>query len=279
MILAVLSGKGGAGKTFVSVNLAVTAGRATYIDCDVEEPNGRLFLKPKDIKEKPVSSKIPEFDAEKCSGCRKCVDFCQFNALVYVGNRPVVFPEVCHSCGGCAIVCPSGAVKETERQVGTVETGWHGNVRVVTGILNPGEASAVPVIKSALETGCTAEELTVLDCPPGSGCSVLESVSSADYCILVAEPTAFGLHNFQMVAELVRLMRKPWGVVINREDGAYPPLEEFCMRNAIPILGRIPYSKKLAGLCAAGQIACTSDEETGHLFARLLYAVREEAET
>lgn len=278
MKIAVLSGKGGAGKTFVSVNLAAAAGRASYIDCDVEEPNGRLFLRPRDVQQTPVYSMIPEFDTGRCSGCRECVDFCRFNALVYVGERPMVFPEVCHSCGGCTLVCPTGAVREAKRPVGTVETGQYGDVRVVTGILNPGEVSAVPVIKAALKAGCSDEELTIIDCPPGSGCSVLESVSQADYCILVAEPTAFGLHNFQMVAELVQILKKPWGVVINKEEGVYPPLEEFCARNAAPVLARIPYSQKLAGLVADGQLACSRDNETGKLFARLLYAVREEAE-
>lgn len=278
MKIAVLSGKGGTGKTFVSVNLAALAGRASYIDCDVEEPNGRLFLRPGDVQQAPVYSMIPEFDADRCTGCRKCVEICRFNALVYVGERPIVFPEVCHSCGGCVLACPTGAVREAKRPVGTVETGWYGDVQVVTGILNPGEVSAVPVIKAALKAGRSKEDLTVIDCPPGSGCSVLESVSRAGYCILVAEPTAFGLHNFQMVAELVQLLKKPWGVVINKEDGTYPPLEEFCTRNAVPVLARIPYSKKLAGLAAAGQIASTHDNETGKLFAQLLYAVREEAE-
>ena len=278
MKLAVLSGKGGTGKTFVSVNLAVAAGNATYIDCDVEEPNGRLFLKPEGLTLETVTTRLPCFDAEKCTGCRKCVDFCRFNALVYVKNKPMVFPEVCHSCGGCALVCPSGAVSEAEKPVGVVECGNSGEVRVVTGCMNLGEASGIPVIKAALSHAGAEGDLTVIDCPPGSACPVMESVQCADYCLLVAEPTAFGLHNFEMVYELVSLLRKPCGVVINKSDGEYIALENFCRKHSVPMLRRIPYSEKLARLTADGQIAALIDSEYEVLFRSLLADIRKEAQ-
>lgn len=277
MRVAVLSGKGGTGKTFVSVNLAATAGNAVYIDCDVEEPNGRLFLKPTHTGESPVCTLIPEFDAAKCTGCRKCVEFCRYNALVFVREKPMVFTEVCHSCGGCALVCPEGAVFEKPHPVGVIEEGAAGNVRVVTGIMNTGEASAVPVIKAALRAGADTEELTVIDCPPGSGCPVMESVMDADYCILVTEPTAFGFHNLQMVHKLVTLLKKPCGVVVNKAEEAYAPLEEFCAAHGTPVLLRIPYRAELARLGATGQIAAGQDEETASLFRELLTAVQREA--
>ncbi len=198
MKIACLSGKGGAGKTLVAVNLAAAAGRGTYIDCDVEEPNGRLFLKPRDIQEQAVCALLPAFDADACTGCRACVDFCRFHALMYLRQAPVVFPEVCHSCGGCALVCPAGAVSEVPKPVGKLEIGTSGDLRVVTGVLNPGEASGVPVIREALRQ---AQGLTVIDCPPGSACSVMESIMDVDYCLQVAEPTAFGFHNFRMVCQ------------------------------------------------------------------------------
>lgn len=276
MRIAVLSGKGGTGKTFVSINLAVAAQSATYIDCDVEEPNGHLFLKPEPIQVTPVHTLLPDFDAERCNGCRKCVDFCRFNALAFIKGRPKVFPEICHSCGGCFTVCPVGAVTERKHSVGRVEHGAYGNVSVVTGVLNLGEASAVPVIRAALALGFTGEGLTIIDCPPGSGCPVLESVSASDACVLVAEPTAFGLHNLQMIVEMVRLLHKPCGVVINKMEAPYEPLEAFCRQTGIAVLCRIPYSETLARLNAAAQIACEQDESSRVLFNMLLRRVEAE---
>jgi len=273
MRVAVLSGKGGTGKTFVSVNLAAAAKKAFYIDCDVEEPNGRLYWKPKVEKETPVSVLVPVFDDQKCSGCRTCVEFCHFHALAFVKNSPMVFHEVCHSCGGCALVCPERAVSEIPRSVGAVEEGVSSGVRVVTGILNTGEASAVPVIKETLRASGKTE-LTVIDCPPGSGCPVMESVKFADCCLLVAEPTAFGFHNFKMVHRLAALLHKPCGVVINKGDAPYAPLEEYCAAQNLPVLLRIPYTERLAALGAAGEIAVERDAELAQAFKGLLSAVK-----
>ncbi|MDD3393107.1 MAG: 4Fe-4S dicluster domain-containing protein [Clostridia bacterium] len=276
MKIAVLSGKGGTGKTFVSVNLAVTAKKATYIDCDVEEPNGRLFFKPQNIKTEEVDTLLPAVIAEKCIGCRKCVDACRFNALSFIKNKPHVFPEVCHSCGACALVCPSGAIVEIKRPIGVVESGVYEQVQVITGVLNVGEASGVPVIRSALETKTDEENITVIDCPPGSACTVMESVQSADFCILVVEATAFGFHNFKMVYELVSLLEKPCGVVINKADQAYAKLESFCQEKNISVLCRIPYREKLAQIGAKAGIACQEDEETKEQFSLLLKTIKQE---
>ena len=145
MKIAVLSGNGGAGKTFVSVNLAAAAGRAVYIDCDVEEPNGRLFLKPENLQRETVTRMLPQFDKDKCVGCRKCVDFCRFHALAFVKKKPMLFEEVCHSCGGCQMVCPAEAVSWRQHPVGAVEIGTRDEITVITGELNIGEASGIPV--------------------------------------------------------------------------------------------------------------------------------------
>ena len=267
MKIACLSGKGGAGKTLTAVNLAAAAGRATYIDCDVEEPNGRLFWKPEQVRSRPVCTLLPEFDPEKCTGCKACVEICRFHALIYIREKPMVFSEVCHSCGGCALVCPTGAVTERPRPIGKLEIGLSGQVRVVTGILEPGEASGVPVIRAALEE---AEGLTVIDCPPGSACGVMESIMNADYCLLVAEPTAFGFHNVQMVYELVSLLGKRCGVVINKEERPYEPLETFCREQELPILARIPYDPEIAALAAGGEIVSRKSERLRALFSGIL---------
>lgn len=267
MKIACLSGKGGAGKTLTAVNLAAAAGNAVYIDCDVEEPNGRLFLKPQSIEKVTVSTLLPEFDAKRCTGCKKCVEFCRFHALMYIKEKPMVFPEVCHSCGGCVLVCPDGAVSEKPKPVGTLEIGQSGAIRVVTGILNPGEASGVPVIREALRQ---QGDVIIIDCPPGSACSVMESVMDADFCVLVAEPTAFGFHNFRMVHELVTLLGKKCGVVINKQETPYEPLEQFCEEQDLPILARIPYRPEVAALVSEGALVFEKDEQMKKLFTDLL---------
>lgn len=270
MKIAVLSGKGGAGKTLTAVNLAAAAGQAVYIDCDVEEPNGRLFLKPQDVRATEVTTALPEFDPEKCTGCRTCVDFCRFHALVYIKDKPKVFAEVCHSCGGCSLVCPDQAVTEREKVIGRVETGHHGETRVVTGILNLGEASGVPVIQEALKEAEGQNVPVLIDCPPGSACPVVESISDADFCILVAEPTAFGFHNFCMVHELAALLGKPCGVVINKWEGLYEPLEEYCKEKKLPILLRIPYEERIAEIVSSGKILVEEVPEYRKIFQELL---------
>jgi len=273
MKIAVLSGKGGAGKTFAAVNLAATTPRAVYIDCDVEEPNGHLFFKPQNVTEKPVHRLLPQFDSTLCNGCRQCVDFCHFNALVYIKEKPTVFSEICHSCGGCLLLCPQKAVSEVEYPVGILQKGTHEQVEVITGVLNLGEASAVPVISAALAENKGTEFLTVIDCPPGSSCSVMESISEADYCLLVVEPTAFGFHNFRMVHELVTLLGKPCGVMMNKLDNPYLPLEEFCQKNNLPVLLRMPYGENIAQATADGKILVEIDEQAKRLFQDLLQQI------
>lgn len=270
MKIAVLSGKGGAGKTFTAVNLAAAAEKSVYIDCDVEEPNGHLFFKPQEIQKEKVTTKLPEFDPEKCNGCKACVEFCKFHALIYIKEKPKVFQEVCHACGGCSLVCPNQAVREKERQVGMLEMGSHGEVQVITGILNLGEASAVPVIKKALQKGNSKEKNIIIDCPPGSACSVMESIEDADYCLLVAEPTAFGFHNFCMVHELAGILGKPCGVVINKYEEVYEPLEEYCRKHELPVLLRIPYEEEIASAVSKGMILSEQSPEYKAKFQALL---------
>jgi len=279
MRIAVLSGKGGTGKTLVSVNLAAVSRESIYLDCDVEEPNGHLFFKPEGIQEEEISVKIPKVDNELCNGCRKCVDFCKFNALAYIKNKMIVFDEVCHSCGGCILVCPQKAVTEKEKVIGKVQKGASEQVAIYTGILNTGEASGIPIIKKLLsEENAQASKQIIIDCPPGSACIVMESIKDADYCILVAEPTLFGVHNLNMVYDLVKLFNKPFGVVLNKCLEEENPAEKFCLENSIKILGRIPFDNELGTLNSNAEIAVNKDEKYRELFSSLLNTVTKEVQ-
>jgi MinD superfamily P-loop ATPase len=277
MKLAVLSGKGGTGKTLVSVNLAAVAKDSVYVDCDVEEPNGHLFFKPTEIETKTVAIKIPVVDEDLCLGCRKCVDFCKFNALAAIVNKLLVFDDICHSCGGCIMLCPSKALTEKDKVIGEIKTGISEEVKVISGILNTGEASGIPIIKELMKKSADEKRITLIDCPPGSACIVMESILDADYCILVAEPTIFGLHNLQLVLELVKLFNKPYGVVINKCMKSENLIETFCIANKIKVLSKIPFESDLGAINSDGEIAAKSEKYNG-LFSELLEAVVKEAE-
>lgn len=279
MRIAVLSGKGGTGKTLVSVNLAAAAKTSTYIDCDVEEPNGYLFFKPEGIQEEEISVRIPKVNNDKCNGCRKCVDFCNFNALAYIKDKLIVFEDVCHSCGGCIILCPERALTEKEKVIGKIQKGSSGQVEIYTGILDTGEASGIPIIKNLLvDRKPKGDIMTFIDCPPGSACIVMESIKDADYCILVAEPTLFGVHNLNMVYELVKLFGKPLGVVLNKCHESENPAEKFCLEKDIKILCRIPFDRELGMLNSNAEIAVNKNEKYKELFSSLLNTVTKEVQ-
>lgn len=276
MKIAVLSGKGGTGKTLVSVNLASVAKKSTYIDCDVEEPNGHLFFKPSNIKSNNVSIWIPFVEEKLCNGCRKCVDFCKFNAMAYIKNHVYIFDEICHSCGGCVLLCPNKALSEQGKKIGEIYRGVSENVTVITGMLNTGEASGIPIIEAILKDTIHASEYTFIDCPPGSACIVMESIKDADYCILVAEPTLFGVHNLGMVWELVKLFNKPHGVILNKCLEEPNPAEDYCIENKIKILGKINFEHELGTLNSNAYIAARENSTYQDLFFNLLQTITQE---
>ncbi len=279
MMVAVLSGKGGTGKTLVSVNLAAVAEKSIYIDCDVEEPNGHLFFKPENVKEEEVSVKIPVVDEGLCNGCRRCVDFCQFNALSYVKDKLIIFEDICHSCGGCVLLCPEKALTEKDKVIGKIQKGISDNVYVNTGILNTGEISGVPIISKLLDDNKGVSDVPIfIDCPPGSACVVMDSIKDADYCILVAEPTLFGVHNLNMVYELVQVFKKPFGVVLNKCLEGENPAEKFCLERDIKILGRIPFDNELGALNSNAKIVVRESEKYRKMFSSLLETVTEEVQ-
>lgn len=281
MKIAVLSGKGGTGKTLVSVNLAVAAQKSLYMDCDVEEPNGYLFFKPQNVTEERVQVKMPEVDQNLCDGCRKCVEFCEFNALAHIHNKLLVFEEVCHSCGGCILLCPQKALTERDKEIGHIEIGKYEEVSVMTGVLNMGEASGVPIIKQMLELAKESrfeQEVEVIDCPPGSACIVMESIKDADFCVLVGEPTRFGAHNLEMVHDLVKVFNKPHAVVLNKCLPGSNPSEEFCINKRIPILGKIPFDYEIGKLNSNGEILVKHSGDYQAFFEKILEQIAKEVE-
>lgn len=279
MRVAVLSGKGGTGKTLVSVNLAAVAKKSIYIDCDVEEPNGHLFFKPSNMHKENVAIKVPTVEYNLCTGCRKCVEFCKFNSLAYIKDKLIVFEEICHSCGGCIMLCPEGALTEKEKVIGEVQKGVSSQVTVNTGVLNTGEASGVPIIKKLLNDNKNVTDAPIfIDCPPGSACVVMESIVDADFCILVAEPTVFGVHNLEMVYELVGLFKKPFGVVLNKCLEEENPAEKFCLENKIKILCSIPFDKELGDINSNAEIAIEKSHRYKEIFSSLLKAVTKEVQ-
>lgn len=275
MNIAVLSGKGGTGKTFISTNFANTIPNSTYLDCDVEEPNGRIFFNAKDeMKTETVYRMIPSIDKDKCNGCRACTEFCQFSALAFFGDSPMLFPEVCHSCGGCEKVCPTGAITEVKSSVGIVEVNKVADLKIVSGLLNIGEASSIPVINRVLSE---IENTSIIDCPPGSACSTMESIKKADYCVLVTEPTIFGLHNLKMIVELVQLFKIPFGFVINKvEDPNNTMIEDYVKTLGKEVLIKVPFTKEIANKVASGMLISDSDSDLRDLFKSLLNKITEE---
>lgn len=277
MRIAVLSGKGGTGKTLLSVNLAAVAGEANYLDCDVEEPNGHLFFKPENVERSTITMEVPLVDQEKCIGCKKCVEFCKFNALAYT-NKLIVFEDICHSCGGCILLCPEDALREKDKLIGHIERGKSGDVNVFSGILKPGEPAGTPIIEGLLKKVEDTDLTTIIDCPPGSACIVMDSIKDADYCVLVAEPTLFGSHNLNMVYELVKLFNKPFGVVLNKVVEGENPSKDFCIENSIQILEEIPYDNHLGSLNSNSFIVAREEDKYREIFSNLLDTIAKEVE-
>lgn len=275
MKLAVLSGKGGTGKTFISVNLANSTENTDYFDCDVEEPNGDLFFQSKLIQELPVKVMLPSFDKEKCNACRECVDACSFNALALIGKDMLLFESICHSCGVCTFVCKQKAISEVPKQTGMIKIGRSGDSKVVTGKLNMGEAIGVPVISGVLDL-MDEDRNSVIDCPPGSACSVVESVQKADYCLLVAEPTSFGFHNFKMVEQLARVLKKPFAVVVNKAESKNNIVSSYCKKNNIKVLETFLFNRKIAQDNSKGEICTSVDDKMKSRFSSLFDSINDD---
>ena len=280
MIIAVASGKGGTGKTTVatSLALAISTGARTladpaesanlanhhhepgkgplFLDCDVEEPNAALFLKPELDHREEVGILIPEVDFERCTYCGRCAEVCVWHAIAVVGRKALVFPELCHGCGSCSLNCPEGAIHEVLHVMGTLESGQAGPIAFGHGTLNVGEAMAVPIIRQlkGRHRSPGGDGVTILDASPGTSCPVVETMRGADFVLLVTEPTPFGLHDLRLTVQVARdELGLPVGVVVNRDGVGDAGVDDYCAAEGIPILMRIPLDRRIAEAISGGE--------------------------
>jgi MinD superfamily P-loop ATPase len=273
MIISVASGKGGTGKTTVATNLALflASGKSQsiqFMDCDVEEPNAHIFLKPKIERSRPISLLVPHVDQKKCTFCGECAKVCAYNAIVVLKKEVLTFPELCHGCGGCILLCPERAISEKEKEIGVLEEGSADSIRFVQGRLNVGEPMATPLIRS-LKKKVNPNGITIIDVPPGTSCPVIESVHRSDFCILVTEPTPFGLNDLQLAVEVMRKLKIDCGVVINRANIGDNKVKEYCQKESIPIMAEIPYDRNIAILYSSGIPMLIEGENYRKIFGQL----------
>jgi MinD superfamily P-loop ATPase len=258
MVISIASGKGGTGKTTVAVNLALSIDNAQLLDCDVEEPNAHIFLKPQIKEQKKAYIPVPEIDEAKCNYCGKCAKACVYNAIAVLPSQngkkgtTLVFAQLCHGCGACSALCPEKAIKEVNREIGIVESGNSGRIDFVHGKLNIGEAMSPPLIRQVKEQ-INSKKTVIIDAPPGTSCPVVASVKGSDFCVLVTEPTPFGLNDLILAVEVLRKLKIPFGVVINRADLGNNQTDEYCKRETIPVLMRIAFRKEIAIVYSKGE--------------------------
>lgn len=278
MIISVASGKGGTGKTTVATNMALSMeGGCTLLDCDVEEPNVHLFLHPVIERRETVTTFIPAVDDSRCTWCRKCADICRFRAIAVVGKKVLVFPELCHSCGGCQVICPEQAIGEGLRELGVVEWGEGAGVPVVQGRIRVGEAMAPPLIRK-VRAAAKSDGTVIIDAPPGTSCPVIAAMRGVDFVLLVTEPTPFGLHDLELAVGAVRLLDIPCGLVINRADMGDDRVRQYARREQLPVLLEIPFDRRIAETYSRGRMIVEELPEWKEKFRDLFRRIEERVE-
>lgn len=278
MIIAVASGKGGTGKTTVATGLVLALRDngydAAYLDCDVEEPNGHIFLNPRYNEHEDIYIEVPVIDHEKCTLCGRCAEVCAFNALLVGSDEVITFPELCHGCGGCRYFCPAGAVCPGQKKIGTVDRGCAGRAVFVRGKLEVGNALSPPLVEAVKQSRLSGG-VTVLDAPPGTSCTAVAAVRGADFCLLVTEPTPFGLHDLDLAARMVRYLGVPCGILINRAGDSRGLIENYCRQAGLPVLAKIPLSRAIAEAGSRGVPINRVDDDWDRAFLRLFRDIRE----
>ncbi|MBN2621440.1 ATP-binding protein [candidate division WOR-3 bacterium] len=276
MIISCASGKGGTGKTTIATSLALSLGAPVqFFDCDVEEPNAHIFLKPVITKTEPVSIPIPDIDDEKCDYCGECARICVYHALAVLKDSVLTFPHLCHGCGGCSLLCPQKAITEVGKEIGVIEKGSAGDIDFVHGKLNVGEILSPPLIR-AVKKYVDLNKIVIIDAPPGTSCPVIAAIKDSDYCILVTEPTPFGLYDLTLAVEVVRKLDIACGVIINRANLGDSSVTEYCDREHIPILMSIPFDRDIAVAYSRGISIIAQQREFRRQFQRLYETIKDE---
>jgi MinD superfamily P-loop ATPase len=278
MIISVASGKGGTGKTTIATNLALSLGEGVqFLDCDVEEPNAHIFLKPEIKRRHSVTVPVPQIDLSKCNFCGRCSQVCAYNAIAVIKDKVLLFPELCHGCGACSYLCPRKAITEKGREIGIVELGSRDGLSFIHGRLNIGEAMSPPLIR-AVKEHIDSSQTVIIDAPPGASCPVIESVKDSDFCLLVTEPTPFGLHDLILAVKTLRQLKIPLAVVINRANLGDRKVDDYCRRENIPILMKIPFSREIAAAYSKGIAIVEALPEYKDKFISLHRVVKENKE-
>lgn len=280
MNIVIASGKGGTGKTTVATNLVLSLKETVYLDCDVEEPDGHLFLNPVIEQTKIAVRLLPDINYRKCNFCGKCVEICQFHALAILPPKVLLFEEMCHSCGACAYSCPEGAIREREQPIGNIRTGYvlpEGR-GFVEGRLNIGEIMASLLIRQ-VKAFIQPQKVNILDAPPGTACSMVETVRDADFCLLVTEPTPFGLHDLKLAVKVLRILKRPFAVVENKAMDQNNLISSYCQAEGISLLLRIPFHRKLAEAYSRGEPAVRVFPHLKQEFLLLFNRIRHQLET